>query len=215
MAEVDQRRAVKRPGTPEDHRSRERERDPLPAGEPQLVEHRERDDRQAQRGGDDEPSPPRQRWVVSIGNRRAHAREAGVVADGLDGGNERRGSHGGGVVDDRGPLRREVDARRHAGELVQRPLDARRARRAGHPVDREVELEGGHLINYTPKGYLSGALGDEPSQLDFELLARRHAHARSRACFPRDPPGRDRHRAGAPPWSLHSNGRRDRWRRAE
>ena len=73
--------AMEGPARPEDDRRRERERDPLPAGELEGHHHREQSDRQAQHGCDDETEPQRTRLVAGVrvlGLRRRR------VAGGLD-----------------------------------------------------------------------------------------------------------------------------------
>ena len=62
-----------------------------------------------------------------------------MVTGRLDRGDQIVGRHAHGVEDDRRVLGRVVDRRLDAVELVQLLLDPRRAGRAGHPLDRELE----------------------------------------------------------------------------
>ncbi len=144
VAQVDPGRAVERPGSPHDHRGGEGQRQPLPVVELEEREHAEGDDRQRQDRRHDQAAPGLVDAMVvghvGVGPSGLGPRDMGVIAGGPDGGNEIIDAHGRG-----GPHPRflggEVDGGLHAIELVEALLDPRRARRARHPIDLQVDLE--------------------------------------------------------------------------
>jgi hypothetical protein len=139
MAEVLPRGDVKRPGPPEDDRRRELEREPLPVPELERRNHPHEQNRQRQHGRDDQPAAERSRRIVLRGGSNLRLRQARGVADLLDGIDKRVGRHARGIELDGRLLRRVVHRRGDAFELVQLPLDARRARGACHALDRQID----------------------------------------------------------------------------
>ena len=92
------------------------------------------------------------RSPLVLGRRgRGHMRRA--VADRLDGRHEVVGADTTGVIVDRGLLGGVVHRGRHAVEPVELLLDARRARGAGHALQRQVDMDrraGGRAHGWTP-----------------------------------------------------------------
>ena len=86
--------------------------------------------------GDDEPRANRAGRRRRA--RRRVLRQRGVVAGGLDRGDQVVDRDGAGIERDGRLLGRVVDGRLDAVELVELPLDARRARGAGHALELEV-----------------------------------------------------------------------------
>ena len=117
---------------------RKLEREPLPVVELQWLDHREQQHGQRQQCRDDESSPQRCGRVV-LRRRRLGLGERRVIAGRLDRGDQILGCDAQRVEVDGRVLGRIVDRRLDAVELVQPLLDPRRAGRAGHPLDRELE----------------------------------------------------------------------------
>ena len=110
----------------------------------QHRQHRH-DQREGQDRGDDQLATQRHvRVALALLVRgplvRSVALDARVIARALDGADERLDRRCGGIVADRGRLGREVDRRVRAGQPVEDLLDARRAGRAGHSLEREGGL---------------------------------------------------------------------------
>ena len=139
VSRVRERRPMERPAAPGDDRRCERERSPLPALELERRNHREQHERSGQGGGDGEATPGAGRLGASLlsGQQRP-------VAGGLHGRDqvtlERRRRER-----DRRALGGVVHRRVDAVQLVQLPLDPRRARGARHPFDRQLEPLGAHV----------------------------------------------------------------------
>ncbi len=108
-----------------------------PAVEVQALHHRQHDQWHGEQRGRDESRQHRARFVgLGLGRRRV----GNAVPEIAHGPAQLGGTDRGGVVDNRGPRRREVHVRRiDAGHLRQAPLDARRARGARHALDREID----------------------------------------------------------------------------
>ncbi len=92
---------------------------------------------------EDETAALRRRGIAA-GDRRFGTGKDRLIAGLLDGLDQPLGRDRGRVVVDGRALGRVVDRRLDAGDLVETLLDARRARRAGHPGDRQAELLSGH-----------------------------------------------------------------------
>ncbi len=141
VTQVHPRRAVEGPSAPEHDRRGEEESNPLPGLELERHDHRHREHRRGQQRTYDHPRAQLPRFV---------SRQRRLVA----GGRDRRGQvariNRAGVVVHRRPLGGEVHRRLHAVELVQRPFDARGARRAGHAADRQFEMFRGHGLSIPP-----------------------------------------------------------------
>ena len=143
------RRGVERPRTPGDDGQGEDRDDPLPPGEVPAHDHRDRNDRHGQDEGACEARPQMAGIVVDdlrTGTARAGAAHRGTVAGLLDGGGDVVVAEFG-IDDHMRGLQRQVDLRRdpvEAGELL---LDPRRARRAGHARDVELELARHHFTS--------------------------------------------------------------------
>ena len=147
VAQVHPRRPVEWPRAPRHHWSSERERQPLPVVELEDREHPEDDHRQRQDRRHDEALPSVVHAVVVafvrwFGGDRAG--DVGPIAGGLDGGDE--------IVDIYrrqrpylGLFGGEVDGRLDPIQPIQALLDPRRAGRARHSVDLEIDLEAGVL----------------------------------------------------------------------
>ena len=133
VARVQQRSAVELEAAPEHGGRRERERDPFPAGEADRGSHREHDERDREPDRD-EQARGRRAVLVDV---CARARRLGVVADALDGADERIGRDEPRVVVHGRGLGGEVDGRLDAVELVEAALDPRGAGRARHAGERE------------------------------------------------------------------------------
>ena len=140
VAQVGPRGAVEGPRAPHHDRRGEGERGPLPVGELPGRHHRHRDDRDAERGADQQPLEQRVALgLVGGGLGVGRRRQRGGVARGLDGAEQVVGGDGAGVGD-LGLLGGVVDRRGHAVELVELALDAVGARRAGHAGDGELDV---------------------------------------------------------------------------
>ena len=129
---------MERPCAPEHDGCGAGQAQPLPVVELQRRDHGEDEHRCGERERDQQP-PAQRRSVVALGLGLAGGGQDGVVAGGLDGGDELLGPHAPGVEGDRGLLRGVVHAGADAIERVQRALDAVGARGAGHAVDRQLE----------------------------------------------------------------------------
>ena len=94
---------------------------------------------QRQQCRDDQPSPQRRGRVVLRRRRLGAPCSVALIAGRLDRGDQILGRDAQRVEVDGRVLGRIVDRRLDAVELVQPLLDPRRAGRAGHPLDRELE----------------------------------------------------------------------------
>ena len=104
--------------------------------------------RQRQQRGD--PQPLQQRvGLVAAGGGRLVGERRGVPGR-LDGGEQLLGRHGAVVELDGGLLGGVVDGRPHAVELVEAALDAVRAARARHALDRKLEAAHAPNVAHTP-----------------------------------------------------------------
>ncbi len=144
------RPGVERQRTPDGDRRGQHEAQPLPVAELKGGCHRQRQDRNGQQGGDQQPphllaargtlGPRRRRPVLRGPGRRRHL---GAVARPLDRRDEivrrhvRRMHHA-------GPPGGEVDRGAHALDPGQPLLDTVHAGRAGHPADDQIG--GGHHL---------------------------------------------------------------------
>jgi hypothetical protein len=137
------------PTDPELHRRRERELRPArnPLDVRAADEHRQhrRDQGQRQDRGEHEIATQRDVRValallVLGALARGVALDARVVAGALDGVDDRGDRRRRGIVTHGGGLGREVDRRARARQPVEDLLDARRAGRAGHALQREGGL---------------------------------------------------------------------------
>ena len=136
VAQVGRGRAVQRPRAPDDGGRGEHERDPLPVGELQRRDHRQRDHRHGQRRDDEEAVA---QGPARVGFRWRRRGQRGRVARRLDLRDERGRVEPVGVADVR-LLGGVVDGGDDAVELVELALDAVGARRAGHAADGQVDL---------------------------------------------------------------------------
>jgi hypothetical protein len=153
VSQVERRGSVERPAGPEDDGRRQRERQPLPAGELQRRHQLQQRQRHSQDGGADEPAPQHPQSLVRLARLRdvgGCARQRGAVADRLDRPDQLLEFDPRGIEFDRSLLGRVVDARLDAVEPVQLPLDPGRAGGAGHPLDLEPEALGGRRLGHQP-----------------------------------------------------------------
>ena len=142
VPQVERRCPVELPATPEDHRGGERQRQPLPGLHLQPRHHRHRDHGDRERGRDEEPVQGGVQAGLGRHRRRVgcRPRESGGVSGLLDGAQQVVGGDGLGVGDLR-LLGGVVDRGDDTVELVELALDPGRARRAGHPGDRELDVD--------------------------------------------------------------------------
>ena len=146
VSQVERCGAVEGPAGPEHDRRRQPQRKPLPARELKLRHQLQQRQRHGQHGGADEPAPQHAQSIVRLARLRdvgGRPRQRGAVADRLDRPDQPLELDSRGIELDRSLLGRIVDARLDAVELVQLPLDSRRAGGAGHPLDLEADAFGG------------------------------------------------------------------------
>jgi len=133
------------PGTPANHRSREREGGPLPAAELRPWNHRERDDRHGQQATHPQAAQGAGGRSLRVAGRDVGADDCGRIqrtARGVAGLLDRRdkGIHVDGLGrTDGGLRRRHVDRSGHTFEPVEPLLDTRCTRGTGHAPDVEVD----------------------------------------------------------------------------
>ena len=142
VAQVHQRGAVERPGSPDDDRRRQGERQPLPAVRLQRRHHRQQHDRHAEQGRDQQALAQRVELgvaLVLLGRGRLVGRHRGGVPGRGDGRQQLVGRDRGRVGHER-PLGGVVDAGGDALELVELALDPVGARSAGHAGDVELHV---------------------------------------------------------------------------
>ncbi len=165
-------RTVEAAAGPELDESRRQKDQPVELDQPDGRLRREHHDHD--QGGDrdrrDRPDEERARFAIAfevvrrqrLGERRRRVRRGGragthVVAGRFDGADQSGSIGEARVVVDRGGLGGEVDRGLvDAGRLAQESLDPIDARRAGHPLDGEGHLGGGHRVTHTPWEYTIG-----------------------------------------------------------